>query len=178
MNMELLVWLVARVAGLSAFAALSMSLLSGLALRTGVLDWMGSNRVLRSLHEYTTLLWLPLGAVHIGALLLDQTARVRPLDLLVPFLVPYGGLAIGLGTMTLQVFLLVAVTGLLRRRMESQAWQWLHRLSYAAYGLLFLHAVLGGTDFGDPVVAALTWSTAGLLALLTAARVMWGRLPA
>ncbi len=178
MNMELLVWLVARVAGLSAFAALSMSLLSGLALRTGVLDWMGSNRVLRSLHEYTTLLWLPLGAVHIGALLLDQTARVRPLDLLVPFLVPYGGLAIGLGTVTFQVFVVVTVTGLLRRRMESQAWQWLHRLSYAAYGLLFLHAVLGGTDFGDPVVAALTWSTAGLLALLTAARVMWGRLPA
>jgi sulfoxide reductase heme-binding subunit YedZ len=177
-SFELLTWVVARVAGLTALAALSMSLLTGVAIRTGVLDWLGSNRTLRSLHEYTTVLWMPLGAVHIGALLLDQTARVRPLDLVVPFQVPYGGLAVGLGTVSFQVFLLVTVTGLLRRRMDSQAWQWLHRLSYVAYGLLFVHSLLAGSDVGDPVVAALTWSTAGLLALLTAARVIWGRLPA
>jgi sulfoxide reductase heme-binding subunit YedZ len=177
-SFELLTWVVARVAGLSALTALSISLLTGVALRTGVLDWLGSNRMVRSLHEYTTVLWMPLGALHVGALLLDQTARVRPLDVVVPFLVPYGGVAIGLGTVSLQVFLLVAITGLMRRRMESQAWQWLHRLSYVAYGLLFLHSLLAGSDVGDPVVAALTWSTAGMLALLTAARVIWGRLPA
>src|SRR5262249_10443174 len=85
---DLLIWMVARVAGLTAFAALSISLLSGLSLRTGVLDWLGSNRVLRSLHEYTTVLWMPLGALHIIALLLDRTARIGPLDLVVPFLVP------------------------------------------------------------------------------------------
>ena len=178
MSLELLTWVVARVAGLTALTALSMSLLTGVAIRTGVLDWLGSNRLMRSLHEYTTVLWMPLGAVHIGALLLDQTARVRLLDLVVPFLVPYGGVAIGLGTLSFQVFLLVAITGLLRRRMDSQAWQWLHRLSYIAYGLLFVHSLLAGSDASDPVVAALTWSTAGLLALLTAARVIWGRLPA
>lgn len=178
MTFEVLTWVVARVAGLTALTALSMSLLTGVALRTGVLDWLGSNRILRSLHEYTTVLWIPLGALHIGALLLDQTARITPLDLVVPFLVPYGSLAIGLGTLTFQLFLVVAVTGLLRRRIESQAWQWLHRLSYVAYGLLFVHSLLAGSDAADPVVAALTWSTAGLLALLTAARVIWGRLPA
>jgi sulfoxide reductase heme-binding subunit YedZ len=177
-NLELFLWVLARVAGLSAFAALSMSLLSGMALRTGVLDWLGTNRVLRSLHEYTTILWMPLGALHIVSLLLDQTARVRPVDLVVPFLVSYGTVSIGLGTLTFQLLLLVAVTGLLKRRMGNDAWQWLHRLSYLAYGLLFLHALLGGSDLGDPVVAALTWATAGLLALLTAARIVWGRLPA
>ena len=96
MTFELFTWILARVAGLSSLAALSMALLTGVALRTGVLDWMGSNRVLRSLHEYTTVLWIPLGALHVVALLLDQTARVRVVDILVPFLVPYGGLAIGL----------------------------------------------------------------------------------
>jgi DMSO/TMAO reductase YedYZ heme-binding membrane subunit len=177
-SFELFVWLVARVAGLTAFAALSISVLSGLSLRTGVLDWLGSNRVLRTLHEYTTVLWMPAGALHIAALLLDHTARIRPLDLLVPFLVPYGGLAIGLGTITFQVFLLVVVTGYLRRRMDGPTWQWLHRLSYVAYGLLFVHALLAGTDAGDPVVAAVTWATAGLVGLLAAARLVWGRLPA
>lgn len=178
MNPDLFFWILARVAGLSAFAALSISLLSGLSLRTGVLDWLGSNRALRSLHEYTTLLWMPLGGLHIVALLLDQTSRVRPVDVIVPFLMPYGTLAIGLGTITFEVFLLVAITGLLKRRMNSQAWQWVHRLSYVAFGLLFVHALLGGSDFGDPAVSALAWSTAGLLAVITAARVIWGRLPA
>jgi len=177
-SLELLTWMVARVAGLAALTALSISLLSGVAIRTGVLDWLGSNRMLRSLHEYTIVLWMPLGALHVGGLLLDQTSRVRPLDLLVPFLVPYGSVAIGLGTVTLQVLLVVAVSAYLRRQMDGQAWQWLHRLSYVAYALLFLHALLAGTDVGDPVVGALVWSTAGLLAVLTAARVIWGRLPA
>jgi len=178
MNPDLLLWLLARVSGLSALAALSIALLTGLSLRTGVLDWLGSNRALGSLHEYTTVLWVPLGAVHVLALLLDRTARIGVRDLLVPFLVPYGTLAIGLGTITLELLALVALTGLLRRRMEVRSWQWIHRLSYVAFGLLFLHALLGGSDLGDPAVAALTWSTAGLLGLLTLARIIWGRLPA
>jgi methionine sulfoxide reductase heme-binding subunit len=177
-NLDLFVWILARVAGLSAFAALSASLLTGVALRTGVLDWLGSNRIIRSLHEYTTVLWMPLGALHILALLLDQTARVRVVDLFVPFLMPYGTVAVGLGTLTFEIFLVVAITGLLKRRMNGLAWQWVHRLSYVAFGLLFLHALLGGSDFSDPTVSVLTWSTAGLLAVLTAARVIWGRLPA
>ncbi|HKF18331.1 MAG TPA: hypothetical protein VKF14_14215 [Candidatus Dormibacteraeota bacterium] len=178
MNLDLFFWELARVAGLSAFAALSVSLLTGLSLRTGVLDWLGNNRVLRALHEYTTVLWMPLGGLHIVALLLDQTARVRLVDVVVPFLMPYGTLAIGLGTITFEVFVLVTVTGLLKRRMGSRTWLWIHRLSYFAFGLVFVHGVLGGSDFGDPVISALTWSTAGLLALLSAARVIWGRLPA
>jgi predicted ferric reductase len=178
MNADLFFWVLARVAGLSAFAALSIALLSGLSLRSGVMDWLGPNRVLRSLHEYTTVLWMPLGGLHVVSLLLDRTARVSVVDVVLPFLMPYGRLAVGLGTLTLELFLLVAVTGWLKRRMSNQAWQWVHRLSYLAFGLLFFHAVLGGSDFSDPVVSSLTWSTASVLALLTAARVLWGRLPA
>ena len=99
MDPGLFLWLIARVAGLTSFAALSISLLSGLALRTAVLEWLGSNRALRSTHEYTAVLWVPLGLLHVAALLLDQTARLRPIDVVVPFLVPYGTLAIGLGTL-------------------------------------------------------------------------------
>lgn len=181
MDLQTFFWVLGRVCGLACFAALSISLLTGLALRTGVLDWLGSNRSLRSLHEYTAVLWIPLGALHVLSLLLDQTARLRPLDALVPFLAAYdlrGTVAVGLGTLSLELLALVAVTGWLRRRIQSGLWQWVHRLSYAAFGLIFCHAVLGGTDFSDPVVSALTWSVAALLATLSLARVLWGRLPA
>ncbi|HZV48716.1 MAG TPA: hypothetical protein VFD49_02985 [Candidatus Dormibacteraeota bacterium] len=170
-------WALARVCGLAAFTALSISLLTGLGLRTGVLDWLGSNRELRALHEYATVLWAPLGGLHVLALLLDTTARVGLTDLLVPFRMPYGTLAIGLGTLSLQTYLLVGVTGWLRRRMGARAWRWAHRLSYPAFGLLFGHGLLAGTDWGDPVISTLAWATAGLLLLLTVARMVWGRLP-
>jgi predicted ferric reductase len=171
-------WLLARVCGLAAFAALSISLLTGIALRTAVLDWLGSSRALRGLHEYTTILWMPLAGLHVLSLLLDQTARIGPVDLIVPFLVPYARVAAGLGTTSFQILLLVAVTGWARRRITVNAWQWVHRLSYLAFAMLFLHGALGGTDFNDPLVSALTWSTSILLALLGLARLIWGRLPA
>src|SRR2546423_8703958 len=68
-------WVLARVAGLSSYAALAIALVTGIALRTAVFDWLGSNRLVRSLHEFTIVLWIPLAAMHIVALLLDATAR-------------------------------------------------------------------------------------------------------
>ena len=178
MNGDLFLWVLARVCGLGAFAALSISLLTGAALRTAVLDWLGSNRAIRAVHEYTALLWIPLGVLHVVTLLLDSTARLGLLDVVVPVRTQYGTLPIGLGSLTFDVFVVVGVTGWLRRRMPAAAWRWIHRLAYPAYGLLFLHAVLGGTDFSDPVVSALTWSVAFGLVVISGARVLWGRLPA
>ncbi len=178
MTPDQFMWALARVAALSAYASLAIAVLTGIALRTAVLDWLGSNRAVRSLHEFTTVLWIPLGAVHIGALLLDATARVGLVDVFVPFRAPYGTLAIGLGTLSVDLLLIVAATSFLRRRMAPDTWRWLHRLAYVAFALVFLHGVLAGTDFSDPIVSAITWASAASLAMLALARVFWGRLPA
>ena len=135
-----------------------------------MLDWLGSNRALRSLHEYTTVLWIPLAVLHVIALLLDHTARVSPIDVFVPFLAPYGTLAIGLGTLSLDILILVTVTAWMKRRMKQPTWQWLHRLAYVAFALVFAHALLGGTDFSDPIVSAITWGTAAALITLAVFR--------
>jgi hypothetical protein len=37
---------------------------------------------------------------------------------------------------------------------------------------------MAGTDFSDPLVSAITWAIAALLATLSLARLAWGRLPA
>jgi methionine sulfoxide reductase heme-binding subunit len=171
-------WVLARVGGLSSYAALAIALVTGIALRTAVLDWLGSNRAVRSLHEYTTVLWIPLAGVHLLALLLDSTARIGLLDLVIPFHSSYGTLAIGLGALSVDVLLVVTVTSFLKRRMGKELWLWIHRLSYGAFALAFLHAVLSGTDFSDPAVSAITWGTAATLLTLTVVRVLAGRLPA
>jgi predicted ferric reductase len=178
MTTDQFLWVLARVAGLSSYAALAIALVTGIALRTAVLDWLGSNRALRALHEYTTVLWIPLACLHLLSLLLDTTARVGLLDLLIPFHSTYGTLAIGLGALSVDVLLLVTVTAFLKRRMNKDLWLWLHRLAYPGFALLFLHAVLSGTDFSDPIVSAITWAAAAMLLLLAAVRGIWGRLPA
>src|SRR5437868_11399216 len=98
---DLTFWFLARITGLTAFAVLSLSVLSGEALRTSVLDFLAKNRALRKLHDFTTPLWIPLALAHCIALVLDQTARIKPLDLVAPFLTDYGQLPIGLGTISL-----------------------------------------------------------------------------
>jgi predicted ferric reductase len=171
-------WVLARVAGLSSYAALAVALITGIALRSAVLDRLGSNRALRTVHEYTTVLWIPLAGLHLLSLLLDSTARIGLVDLVVPFHSSYGTLAIGLGALSVDVLLIVTVTAFLKRRMNKTVWLWLHRLAYGAFALIFFHAVLSGTDFSDPLVSAITWAAAAMLLLLGAARAIWGRLPA
>ena len=178
MTMDQFFWVLARVAGLSSYAALATAMVTGIALRTAVLDWLGSNRALRSLHEYTTVLWIPLAGMHLLSLLLDTTARVGLLDLVVPFHSTYGTLAIGLGALSVDVLVIVTVTAFLKRRMNKSVWLWVHRTAYVAFALIFLHAVLSGTDFSDPFVSAITWAAASMLLLLAVARAIWGRLPA
>ena len=175
---DLLLWLTARATGLTAFAAISLSIVSGEALRTSVLDFLATNRALRRLHDFTTALWLPLVAAHVLTLVLDRTARITVRDVVVPFQVAYAPWQIGLGTVALDVLIVVVVTSWLRRHMSNQLWQWIHRTSYVAFVAIFFHAVSAGTDFDVPLVSALAWSTAAALAILGLARILWGRLPA
>ena len=177
MDPQLFIWLVARTTGMASYAALCIAILSGIALRTSVLDWLAKNRPLRALHDWTTWLWIPLGAGHVVALLLDKTAQIDPLDVVVPFQVPYGPLQIGLGTLSLDLLVIITVTSWLRRRMNDELWRWIHRTSYLMFVLLFLHAYSSGTDFNAPAVSAITWAAAGGIALLGASRIVFGRLP-
>jgi len=171
-------WVLARVTGLGSYAALAIALVTGIALRTAVFDWLGSNRAVRGLHEYTIVLWIPLAALHVVSLLLDTTARVGWLDVVVPFHSTYGTLAIGVGALSLDVLVAVTVAAYLKRRMSKNLWLWVHRMAYVAFALIFLHAVLSGTDFSDPAVSAITWGSAAALLTLAVARLLGGRLPA
>ncbi len=174
---DLMFWMLARTTGLAAFLALGVAMLSGLALRTSVLDRIGTNRAWLELHQFCSALWIPLGGLHLLTLLGDKTARIRPIDLVVPFGIDYGPLAVGLGTIALDLFVLVAVTGWLKRQMSQPLWSFIHRLSYPAFAIAFAHAVLAGTDFNTPDVSAIVWSFAFVVMVLAASRVAWGRLP-
>ena len=178
MSLDLVLWYGARAAALAAMFVLAAALLTGMAIRTAYLAPLARNRALISLHSFLTWFWLPLVAVHVIALLLDTTARITPLDAVIPFRVNEGAgsqLAIGLGTVSLLALVLVALTSALRRWMRPSVWRWIHRLSYPMFGLFLVHAQLAGTDFSNTVVSITGWAALGALAVLALARGLGGR---
>ena len=170
MNLQLLlagqtIWIVARSTGVASLLALSISLLTGMALRPKTLTWLSTNRALSELHSYATLLWLPLAVVHVVAILIDPYAKVGLIDLVVPFLMSYGAFAIGLGTISVQLLAVVTIAALARDRLTRAQWLTLHRLSYLAFAAAFLHGVLSGTDLAYPWLMGAAWVIAAVLAL-------------
>ena len=174
MDPQLALWVLARAAGIASYAALCIGMLTGLALRTTVLDFLAEKKPIRALHDFTAWIWLPFGVAHVVGLILDKTARISVVDAFVPFLASYGQLAIGLGTLSLDLMVLVVVTSWLRKRMDVNLWRAIHRLSYGAFALAFAHSVLAGTDFGAPLIAGLSWASAAGLAYLTVVRLRFG----
>src|ERR1700704_820292 len=170
-----LVWVLARSTGTAALVALVLSVLSGMALRSGALAWLSHNRGVRAVHDLTSVLWLPLAIAHVVALLLDPYAKVGLVDLLVPFLVSYGSFAIGLGTISLQLVVVVVVSTWLRSKLTRQGWLAIHRLSYIAFVAAFAHGLLAGTDLAQPVLSALAWVTAAVLAIVAFRRLTASR---
>src|SRR2546430_4342464 len=158
--MDLVFWEIARASGIAAYAALCISVLSGLAPRTQALSFLANNRAVRALHDWTPWIVIPAALTHILALLLDATARIGILDVFVPFLTTYGQLAIGLGTISVDLLIIVLVTTWFRRRLTNNAWQWWHRASYLGFVTMFLHAMLSGTDLTSPVISVLSCASA------------------
>lgn len=176
MNLQLLlagqtIWIVARSTGVASLVALSISLLTGVALRPKTLTWLSTNRAISELHSYSTVLWLPFAIAHVVAILVDPYAKVGLVDLVIPFLMSYGTFAIGLGTVSVQLLLVVTIAALSRTKLSRGEWLAFHRLSYVAFAAAFLHGVLSGTDLAYPWLAGIAWLVAAILVMASWRRV-------
>jgi len=171
-----LVWILARSTGAGSLVALTLSVLTGIALRTGTFAWLSHNRGVRVVHGFLTVLWIPLALAHVIALLFDRYAQVGLLDLVIPFGVWYGRFAIGLGTISAQLIVVVLISTWMRSSLTLGQWQAFHRLSYVAFVAAFAHGIMSGTDLANPVIAALAWITAAAVGLVALRRFALRRL--
>ena len=176
MTLDQGLWDTARVAALTGFFVLSTSIITGQALRSSLFEGAVPNRALLGSHRFLTLCWLPLIGLHVVAITLDSVSRVTPLDLVIPFRVSYAALPIGLGTIGFDLLLILTVTSYLRARVDPATWRWLHRLAYPMFVLFAVHALLAGTDFSRSVILAPAAGVVAFVAVLTVARLAFGRL--
>jgi sulfoxide reductase heme-binding subunit YedZ len=149
-------WIVARAAGLVAFALLTFSVWLGLGMSTRLL---GPKRQKSLFGWHRTLVWTGLSmlALHVGAVLLDPVLHFGLAAATVPFAATWRPAAIAAGVVAGWLSLMLAVSFRLRKWIGPRGWRRLHYASFAAFGLAVAHALTAGTDLmGVPglIVAA------------------------
>jgi hypothetical protein len=153
--------------GVFALVALTAAVAAGLLATDRVLMSPDRRILAQALHRTMSLIGIAALANHIMLEVLANRARI--IDGFVPFMAARSTFYMGLGTVSSDLFIVIIVTGVLRRRFTSGARRWLwrslHATAYAAWPLAVLHGLLAGRS-ARPYV---DWSYGGCLALVALA---------
>jgi sulfoxide reductase heme-binding subunit YedZ len=162
-------WYLTRASGLVALVALTATLVLGIVSSIGWTTERWPRFLSQSLHRNLSLFCLALTAVHIVTTVADGYVPIGLADAVIPFQTQYRPLWIGLGALSFDLLLAVAITSGLRRYIGVGAWRGVHWLAYVCWPIALLHAVGSGTDARLPgdliitvvcvvaVVAAVGW---------------------
>lgn len=168
-------WLVSRAAGLTAFVALALDVIVGLAMSTGALDRHLPRARTLELHRWLSTVALGLTAAHALALLADRAVRFDALDVLVPFASSYRAWAVGLGVLAAYAALVVHASFGWRKRLGARTWRRLHHLSFVAFAGALVHGLAAGSDRGAAGVQLLYLASATVVAGLVVVRLTSAR---
>ena len=102
--------------------------------------------------------------LHVVTAILDPYVTIGWAATAVPFRSPYHRLAIGLGTLAVDLGAAVLLTSVLRSRLGLRSWRAVHWLAYLAWPSAFVHALTAGNDMRIGWVAATVWGSAAVLA--------------
>ena len=138
-------WLVARAAGLVAFALLTVAVTLGLAISTRLL---GNKRGKLLLGWHQTLMWSALAmlVLHGGALAVDPIMRFGFVGVLVPARRTVAAPARRRRHPTGWLMLGLAASFHVRRHIGQRRWRLMHYASFAAFAIGLYHALNVGTD--------------------------------
>ncbi|MFI5953654.1 4Fe-4S domain-containing protein [Cryptosporangium sp. NPDC051539] len=157
------VHVVAATVGFASTIALWISILLGTALgRSWSLPWI-KHTALKNLHMSLAIGGLALGIVHGLAQLAAPGTYVRVIDEVIPFLNPTKPIGVGLGTLCLEMFIAIALSVPVQRKLGHARWRMLHSTAYAAYTVTAAHLVFTGSE----VKGWVTWATIASWAIAT-----------
>lgn len=162
-------WFVSRASGLALLVLSSVVMMLGVSTRMGSAPRRWPRFVFAELHRTLALLLCALLPLHVLTALLDPFVSIGWTATVLPFLSGYRTLAIGLGTLAVDLGGAVLVTSLLRRRLGFRSWRVVHWLAYLAWPVALLHSLTAGNDLGIWWVALIEWgSTAAVLTAVVA----------
>ena len=155
--------------GVFALIGLSAAVAAGLLAADRIVLSPHARILSQTAHRTTSLIGMSALGNHIMLEIMANRAGIA--DSMIPFLAARSTLFMGLGTISSDVFVLVIITGVLRRRFAAgsrpELWRWLHMTAYCAWLLGVLHGLLAGRS-AKPYV---DWSYGACLALAALALV-------
>jgi predicted ferric reductase len=161
-----LLWFVNRGTGVILLLLMTVAVALGVLATARTTSRWWPRFVTQALHRNISLLVVALLTAHISAAIIDGYVDLNWIDVVVPFVAGYQPLWTALGTLALDLILVVTITSLLRNRLGHRRWRVIHLASYLAWGLGLAHGLGIGTD------QATTWSiviTATSVGLVTVA---------
>jgi methionine sulfoxide reductase heme-binding subunit len=183
-------WYLTRGSGVVSLILLTCAVVLGLLTATRWSRARWPRFVVESLHRNISLLSTVFLAVHIASSVVDKYVSITWLNAFVPFGASYKPLWLGLGALSLDLLLAVAVTSLIRVRLGYGAWRAVHWLSYACFVIAVAHGLGIGSDRHQSwflainlaavgsVGAALMWRVYGALRTVPRSAAMWTAPPA
>jgi methionine sulfoxide reductase heme-binding subunit len=166
-------WFVSRGSGLVLLVLFSVVMALGAATRMGSAPRRWPRFAVAELHRTLSLFAVALLVLHVVTAILDPFVRIGWGATVLPFGSPYRTVAVGLGTLAVDLGGAVLLTSLFRRRLGYRAWRAVHWLAYLAWPAAFLHALRAGGDLHAGWVAAIIWGSAAATAVAVAARLAW-----
>jgi len=169
-------WYLNRGTGFVILGLFTMTTALGV-LATGGRAGRGVPRfVTQAVHRNLALLSVAMLAAHVATAVLDSYVDIRWWQALVPYVgSTYLPLWLGLGTLALDLVLVVTVTSLVRTRMRHRSWRVVHVLAYAGWVAAVGHTLGIGTD----IRAGASWAQltvagcVGVVAAAAALRLGW-----
>jgi sulfoxide reductase heme-binding subunit YedZ len=171
-----MLWWIDRSSGLVSLVLLTLVMVLGV-LATGR-SGPGWRVVVQGLHRELPLVAGVLLAVHVGTAVVDSYVPQSPLDVLVPFAAGYRPRWIGLGTLAIDLLVVLVVTSLLRTRLGHRSWRAVHWTSYALWPLAVVHALGSGSDMHGRTVQQIGLGCLVLVVCAAGWRLVAGRAPA
>jgi methionine sulfoxide reductase heme-binding subunit len=165
-------WFLSRGSGLVLLALFSAVVVLGVAARTGSAPGRWPRFAVAEMHRTLSLFAVALMVLHVVTAILDPFVTIGWAATVLPFTSPYRTLAIGLGTLAVDLAGAVLVTSLARRRLGQRAWRAVHWLAYLAWPAAFLHSLTAGNDLGVWWVALVEIGSAVAVATAVLARLI------
>ena len=162
-------WFLSRGSGLVLLVLCTAVVVLGVATRTGWAPRRWPRFVAAELHRTLSLFAVGLLALHVVTAIADPYVSIGWAATAIPFLSPYRTLAIGLGTLAVDLGAAVLLTSVLRHRLGLRAWRAVHWLAYLAWPAAFAHALRAGGDLRTGWVADTIWGCAAAVAAALAA---------
>jgi methionine sulfoxide reductase heme-binding subunit len=152
-------WYASRATGVICLVLFSLVAILGIMVnRQGRLPGLPRFAV-TGLHRNLSLLTVAFLGTHIVTAVADGYAKIPWLSSVVPFTSGYERLAVGLGTVAVDLMIAVIVTSLLRDRLKPSVWRAVHWLSYLSYPVVVLHGFSASKDLRSGWLLALTMAT-------------------